>query len=219
MKFIILLAILVVSASCAYPPNRQQCFNGQVQIRNSNSYWECLNSQWTIVTCPSGSRLDQNILKCVPIYAPPPPPQYICIAGTTRADIFDNRKFQRCDNGVKWVEMECPVNAVYDSNSITNCKWLITTTKTSTTTTTTTASPTNGFCSAGLYKPNMNDCRTYYQCDNSHWRLRPCGGGTGWDQINLTCNHIELVCTNDFKPNYNVQSTATTQTTNNGNGF
>lgn len=48
--------------------------------------------------------------------------------------------------------------------------------------------PSNGTCDEGVYYPNLNDCGSYYICNNRVLVPMECGPGLQWDQANEYCD-------------------------------
>lgn len=53
--------------------------------------------------------------------------------------------------------------------------------------------PSSESCDNGVYKPNVNDCESYFVCVNHQWVRHDCGYGFHFDQTQLQCDYASKV--------------------------
>uniref|UniRef100_A0A1I7TEE7 Chitin-binding type-2 domain-containing protein n=1 Tax=Caenorhabditis tropicalis TaxID=1561998 RepID=A0A1I7TEE7_9PELO len=142
-------------------------------------------------------------------YPVPNPTNGTCLYdGLTMADPFDDRAYYQCCQHL-WFLKYCLDGFVFDKYKLicvpeNEIPTLPTPTKKHNYQTTatphhfiSTKSP-NENCEESMgqdgYKPNPQNCRTYFQCVHGKWQLRDCGPGTQWVQSILGCDYYNGIC-------------------------
>ncbi|CCD69309.1 Chitin-binding type-2 domain-containing protein [Caenorhabditis elegans] len=205
--FLIFLGLMATASAKA-----GRCNEGDQDAHfDSNKFWKCEGGRWIVVTCQINYFYDATTGFCYlsrfPTTRPYPPPfptrprptqGHRCYPGTRIPYPHDHTMFLECStDGTEYIKRYCQPDAVFVQRE-NMCVAIQTTYRPTRTWPTTTTTPYYGACkeSAGHdgYKPDVYNCKNFYQCASGLWTQRSCGEGTIWDQHKLTCDHNRGQC-------------------------
>ncbi|CAI2315706.1 unnamed protein product [Caenorhabditis sp. 36 PRJEB53466] len=209
---ILLLILAAFIGLVSADPAASFCFTNGDRIadtQNSHSFFECRDNRWIRQFCMTNYQFNPETGFC--FFAPTPrptttPPRTphprVCFPGSRTVYLFDNTKYKECTwDGRGYVTRYCQPGAIYNDH-LQMCvdvepttRWPSTTTQRPTPPSTT---PFYGACTESTgqaqYKPDLYNCKNFYQCASGLWTQRSCGEGTIWNQAILTCDHNRGQC-------------------------
>ncbi|EFO90792.1 hypothetical protein CRE_08297 [Caenorhabditis remanei] len=206
--FLFYLFLFAVGLASAAKSKNVVCFEGERKPHefHSRKYYKCVNNRWVQEECLFEYFFDQVSGFCVlinsPTMAPTPPKNSmgrICVPGSRHPIRFETTKYKECWwNGEGFNIRFCQEGAVFvqSQNMCMNVQTYPTTrwtTRPPPTTTEYYGSCTESGGRAG-YKPDVYNCKNFYQCASGVWTQRSCGQGTVWNQSILTCDHNRGQC-------------------------